>query len=654
MKRYLFSSLFLPLLLYLFSSAFWLDQIAFDNYLDFYSFSPDSHSFIYLIRDLNQNNYKLYWQKINENKAQFMARFDVKPVDIQWFDGQTIYYLKNGQLFQYSLLGQKEAPLDIKTSYYWLKDKKIYYRLADDNGHSLWFYDLENKRRQKILAFDKKIIGFNLSPQLSKIALSYYQEAAPATALAIFDLENQNFIPFDCPHVLEKAKASLPFWKDENIFAFALDDIKDYKERLYFMTDLKNQKTIQIYQTFKGLYNEPNGQWQNNDFYLISSEDGWRHLYRISPVGAIKKITEGNYEISAFDFINEQEIIFAANKDNIRYWDLYHLNLKTNQLKKISLFDGTHTDFVLSPDFKKLLFSYSGPTQSTALYLMDLEANNFKLVFNSLPPIFDLTNLVFPQAITISGQKDKLYGWLWLPKNFDESKKYPALIWLHGGPAGQIMFGWHNYLSYGNFYSFFQYLLSKDYVILGLDYSGSTGYGEDYLSSLFSQGGFKDVSDVFSAGKYLKSLNYIDSNHISLLGFSYGGYLVNKTLVQDEEKIFNKGIAISGPTDWSAMLSPNSHPIFHLIFGGWPEENKELYQKVEVVNQAQNLQVPLLVIHGLFDNTVPLSQAKLWLSALEKFKKPVSSYYYSAGHVPSTKSIWVEIFKKIEDFLNSD
>lgn len=648
--KYYFSGLFLPILLYLLSPAFWLNQIVFDSYLDSYSFSPSGQSFVYLVRDLNRNIYWLHWQKVSESQDALKLRFDVKPIDLQWIDEETICYLKNAELYQYFLSKQKEISLPIKTTYYWLKNQKIYYRVSD-NSKSLWVYELKTGKQSKIFEFEKSIVAFNLSPDSAKLAFIYYKDKPPANELKIFDLEKNRFLPLQLDESLENVKFSLPFWNNSELFAFAADDVKNYKQRLWFITNLTSGEIFRIYKTSEGLYQNPFGRWQNDKFYLLSSKDGWSHLYEISTSEKPKQLTNGPYEIKAFDFDGNDEIIFQANKDGLRYWDLFRFDLKTQKISKISFLNGTHADFTISADFLKMLFSFNGPTQSAALYLMDLRDNNLKLVFDSLPAIFDLTNVVFPRLITIPSSNGNLYGWLWLPKNFDENQKYPALLWLHGGPAGQIMFGWHNYLSYGNFYSFFQYLLNKNYVILGLDYHGSSGYGHNYISALFDQGGNGDVNDVLVAAKYLKSLKFIDSSRLALMGFSYGGYLVNKTLVEDKEGLFQKGISIAGPSDWSSMLSPLSHPIFYLVFGGWPEDNAARYKELAVIDKAENLKSPLLIIHGLFDSTVPVSQAKLWVAALEKFKKPVSTYYYSSGHVPSSKNIWVEIFKKIIDFL---
>ena len=181
----------------------------------------------------------------------------------------------------------------------------------------------------------------------------------------------------------------------------------------------------------------------------------------------------------------------------------------------------------------------------------------------------------------------------------DKSKKYPALVWVHGGVHGQWsleMFPWVTEA------------IERGYVIVAPDYRGSTGYGDAFYRKI-DYGG-KEVDDVYSSYAYLKTLPYIDTTKVGLMGWSHGGFIVAHILFRGKGIPFKGGAAIVPVTNLVFRLNDHA-PTYARDYApeegiqGLPWEQNcgpqkdqaciDIYLKRSPVFQAENLAVPMLV-----------------------------------------------------------
>jgi dipeptidyl aminopeptidase/acylaminoacyl peptidase len=118
------------------------------------------------------------------------------------------------------------------------------------------------------------------------------------------------------------------------------------------------------------------------------------------------------------------------------------------------------------------------------------------------------SKLVKKSLIQYSGAKDwPIDAFLYLPQNFDPQKKYPAIVWVHGGPARQMRGSWPPSATYALFYAFNQLLTSRGYVVLSPNFRGGIGYGRKFKHGLWKVKGQDDTIDIVNAGKKLKTLD---------------------------------------------------------------------------------------------------------------------------------------------------
>ena len=145
----------------------------------------------------------------------------------------------------------------------------------------------------------------------------------------------------------------------------------------------------------------------------------------------------------------------------------------------------------------------------------------------SLPADFPSAELVTPQQVILTASDGlRVHAQLFLPKDGAAGERHPAVIFMHGGSRREMLLGWHYMGYYHNAYALNQYLASRGYVVLSLNYRSGIGYGLDFREALnYGPSGASEFNDVEGAGLYLRQRADVDPARIGLWGGSYGGYL---------------------------------------------------------------------------------------------------------------------------------
>jgi dipeptidyl aminopeptidase/acylaminoacyl peptidase len=219
--------------------------------------------------------------------------------------------------------------------------------------------------------------------------------------------------------------------------------------------------------------------------------------------------------------------------------------------------------------------------------------------------------------------KDGLYihGYLYKPPRMEEGKKYPGLVSVHGGGTN----------AYGNgFHGMEQYLAQKGYVVLAIEYRGSSGYGRPF--QLLSVGDWTGGQgwDAVAASDFLRSLPY-STGKIGIYGGSYGGIMTMAAVTKDSSK-FQAAAPFYGIYDWVAAYDDADRlgKIFEVTgFDGFrPEDNPDMYYRNSTINFLDKVNTPLLIEHGELDRRAPYSQAIRLTDALKKANKTFDFFHY--------------------------
>lgn len=228
----------------------------------------------------------------------------------------------------------------------------------------------------------------------------------------------------------------------------------------------------------------------------------------------------------------------------------------------------------------------------------------------------------------------EIEGVLSTPEDFDESKKYPLLVIIHGGPTGTS----YPMVVLDRLYPIEDFV-EEGFITLEPNYRGSAGYGEKFRSSNFKNLGVGDYDDVITGVDHLIDLGYVDKDRIGVMGWSQGGYIsAFCTTFSDRFKAISVGAGIS---NWETYYYNTDIPKFTKEYlDNVPFKDKAIYEKTSPMTHINNAKTPTLIQHGSADARVPVANAHELYRALKELKlEPKMVIYDNMGHGPSTPGL---------------
>lgn len=395
--------------------------------------------------------------------------------------------------------------------------------------------------------------------------------------------------------------------------------------------------------------------WAGDRIIFYSEHDGWMHLYSVyfrEKSGKAVCLTEGNFEAEDMTVSPDgKSVIFNSNKDDIDRRHIWSVPAGGGQPKSLTSGKGIEWSPVVSASGKYLVFISSTAFLPGTPAVLDLNTGKSWLIARELiPKDFPAEELVEPQQVVFKAPDGlEIHGQLFLPKNIRSGEKLPAVIFLHGGPIRQMLLGWHYSPYYHNAYAFNQFLASRGYVVLSVNFRSGIGYGRAFRTAP-NQGprGASEYQDVVAGAKYLQKRPEVDSERIGLWGGSYGGYLTALALARDSE-LFAAGVDLHGVHDWSLRARRRDG-------GGWditPDEYRIAFDSSPVAD-VQFWTSPVLFIHGDDDRNVDFIQTVDLVARLRELKKAPVEIMVIPDEVHSflLHENWVKVFKKSVDFFD--
>ena len=273
---------------------------------------------------------------------------------------------------------------------------------------------------------------------------------------------------------------------------------------------------------------------------------------------------------------------------------------------------GRTWDVTLSPDGQSFVGTSSSPTQppQTGLYRMDgtligwIEENALDMDHPYAPYLKDHVEPSFGTLKAEDGQ-DLHYSIL-KPPDFDRRKKYPVIIEVYGGPHAQMVSRKWGTLSD-------QYLARHGYIVFRLDNRGSDNRGRKFENVIYRRTGDPEVRDQLAGVDWLKAQPFVDSDHIAIDGWSYGGYMTLMTLLQAPQGTFAAAVAGAPVTDWRLYDT-----FYTERYMDTPEDNPDGYEQSSVFPHAGNLDSPMLLMHGMADDNVTFDNTTRLIALLQE------------------------------------
>lgn len=369
-----------------------------------------------------------------------------------------------------------------------------------------------------------------------------------------------------------------------------------------------------------------NLHWAKGRIVFLSYADGWPHLYAVPPDGGeATQLTKGRYMNEHISLSPDRTYLLSSantgpDKLDIDRRHILKVPVDRPAPEVLTPGDGLEWTARALPDGVAFIAATAkNPPMVTVLR----NSQRQTLATATLPSNFPASSLVVPkQVIFRAPDGTSIHGQLFEAKSGPAKK--PAVVYIHGGPPRQMLLGWHYSDYYSNAYALNQYLASRGFVVLSVNYRLGIGYGFEFHQPL--DGGVRGASeyqDIRAAGEYLKSLPQVDAKRIGVYGGSYGGYLTALALARNSD-LFAAGVDIHGVHNPQNSFARRWLAARDEGFEKSPDLDKarEIAWRSMPVADVATWKSPVLLIHGDDDRNVEFIQTVDLVRRLEKHNVP--------------------------------
>ena len=338
---------------------------------------------------------------------------------------------------------------------------------------------------------------------------------------------------------------------------------------------------------------------------FASEKDGRNHLYSIAATGGTPQLlTPGDFDVEEVMLsADKQSILYTSNQNDIDRRHIWRVGATGGEPQALTSGETIEWNPVETSDCKTVLCLGSTATSPAMPYRLTSSGRE-PIGKNMLPADFPASQLVTPKQVVFKSEDGvEIHGQLFTPK--EKAGRGPALIFTHGGPIRQMLLGFHYMEYYHNAYAMNQYLASKGYTVLSVNYRLGIMYGRAFREPAKSVWrGASEYQDVVAGANFLQTLDNVDPQRIGLWGGSYGGFLTAMGLARNSD-IFKAGVDFHGVHDWAIFLpmwadNPEVAPDI--------KEARELAFKSSPVSSIANWRSPVLLVQGDDDRNVPFQQ----------------------------------------------
>ena len=387
--------------------------------------------------------------------------------------------------------------------------------------------------------------------------------------------------------------------------------------------------------------------WDSSKFIYQSQRDGYNHLYLFdtqAPVPAarwqqsaqsestfiehvqVTTLTSGNWlvqQIAGF-CPARKEILIGSTEISPLQTDIFRLNVASLHRTRIGTDDGMHR-VQLSASGKYLIDNFSSYSVPRSIRLLPTDGKKGRVLFTATDPLVEKYRLpeITLGTLKAADGKTDLYYRLIKPVDFDPARKYPAIIYVYGGPHAQLIHNSRFYDARG----WDLYMAQKGYVMLTVDSRGSDNRGLAFENCTFRQLGVEEMKDQVKAAEWLQSLPYVDADRIGVHGWSFGGFMTTNLMLTYPD-LFKVGVAGGPVIDWD---------YYEVMYGerymDTPQTNPEGYAGSNLKLKAGQLKGRLEIIIGGEDPTcVPQHSYAFLRACIDAGTHPDFFVYPEAGH----------------------
>jgi dipeptidyl-peptidase-4 len=332
-------------------------------------------------------------------------------------------------------------------------------------------------------------------------------------------------------------------------------------------------------------------------FLWTSERDGWRHLYLYRADGTLeRRLTSGEWQIEGVLGVDREETqaFISATGEDPRHRLHYRVDLSSGERIQLGNAKRGAHDGDLSPNGQYLVDQWSTLDTPPRADVVSADGSVVHRLWESGDELEGWDLLPVESGSITADDGTELYSLLIRPRDFDPEKKYPAVLYVYGGPHSQnTADSWG-----GSIHNTFRLLADQGIAVFRVDNRGTWGRGHAFEAAVHRRLGDLEVVDQLAAARWLKAQPWVDPDRIAVYGGSYGGYMT-LLLMLKTPGVFRAGVAYAPVTDWALYDT-----IYTERYMDTPQDNAEGYKASAPLTYAENLEGALLLAHGAMDNNV--------------------------------------------------
>lgn len=634
-----------------------------------YSFSSDESKILFMTEreSIYRRSYKAEFYiydraskeltKLSEGGKQSYATFSP--------DGSKVGFTRDNNLFYTNLSDMKEVQIT--------NDGKWNHII---NGSTDWVYEEEfsitkaffwspDSKKIAFCTFDESHVkeynmqlwpegGQRLYPEDYKFKYPKAGEQNAYVSLSIYSVDDDKKVSVDLGSEKDQYIPRLEWTKDANLLSVRrMNRLQNQLDILHVNgTDgSSNVVFTEKSDTYVDVTDEELVYLEDGEHFLRSSDkDGFNHLYLYDMEGnEVSQITKGNWDVTTFLGVDESKkkpvVYYISAEVSPLERHFYSTELKSGKKARLTEIEGTHR-VNISNDFKYYFDYHSNVTQPLVVKLFETKKNKEvkTLVDNSkLAETAKSYGMVSKELFTFKTSENvELNGYMLKPAGFDQSKKYPVMMFQYSGPGSQqVMNSWGG----GNFW-WHQMLTQQGYMIVVVDGRGTGARGAAFKKMTYGQLGKYEVDDQIETAKYLQTLSYVDADRIGIWGWSYGGYMSSLCMMRGAD-YFKAGIAVAPVTTWRFYDT-----IYTERYLGLPQKNKDGYDDNSPLSHVEKLKGKFLLVHGTGDDNVHFQNTIALQDALIAANKQFDSFFYpNRAHGIRSDNARIHLYRMMTDFV---
>ena len=443
-----------------------------------------------------------------------------------------------------------------------------------------------------------------------------------------------------------------PAWSPDSRRIAYVSNAADYWHDDIWVVDIETMNTGQV---SRGLMASTEPAWSpdGTKIALLGTHKGgyWYEdladIFILDPAAGTERTVD--MQIHATDWLHRMRIFWSGDGERIHFpyhergdFDLWSVPVAGGVATRVTNMGGSLGSISASAGAEVFAFTRATPTRGSDVDLIPSAGGPLRRLTNFAA---EWNTVVDPTEISFRSY-DGLYiqGFLYMPPDHAPGERHPALVQVHGG-------GTNSYLHGENLFE--QYLASKGYVVLAVNYRGGSGFGREFQDLGINDWANGQARDAAAAGVFLRTQDYVNGK-VGIYGYSYGG-ITSMAAIARVPGVFDAAVPMAGIYDFGDAYT-NADRIGRIFIrtghSGSPEEQPEIYAVSNTLARIGNIDTPLLIMHGELDVRAPYRQFEIAVAELERHGKVFESRSYPGETHGLRPPARIDMYTRAERFFD--